>query len=71
LPLEKIKAIAEDADISFPLELFWKIYRKATKKKHSFLYLDTGNEQLRRNFNEKFIINEPDEEDDEDDDNKQ
>jgi hypothetical protein len=59
LPPEKMKEIAKDADISIPFDQFWKIYRKATEKKHSFLYLATSDQQFRRNFSDKFIIKDP------------
>ena len=40
------------------VELFYKLYRKATKHKFGFLYIDTASGEYRRNFNEQFVIKE-------------
>lgn len=61
-PLKKLQEIYADADISIPFELFVTLYRKATKKKFSFLWIDTREEEFRRNFTDKFHLPEPDDE---------
>ena len=48
---EKLQIIFKDADLSIPFELFKKIYKFATMKPFSFLYLDTTKEEFRVNFN--------------------
>ncbi len=65
LPFKKIEEIAKDADVSLPAEQFWKIYLKATKRKYSFLYLATRDDEMRRNFSEQFVIKEEGEDNDE------
>lgn len=63
---KKLEIIYKDSDTSLDYDLFYKIYKKATKKPFSFLFIDTRDDEFRRNFNEKFIINEPLEEEDDD-----
>lgn len=53
---EKIKEIYKDCDTGIPLDLFYSIYQKATKKPYSFMYIDTRTDQFRRNFNEEIMI---------------
>ena len=61
-PEAKLKAIYDDADINIPFEDFQRLYKKATKHKHSFLYIDSERGEFRKNFNQKFIIKPPEEE---------
>jgi hypothetical protein len=61
-PEKKLEIIHKDIDSAVPFELFYKMYRKATKRPYSFLYCDTRSDSFRRNFNEKFIIKYPEEE---------
>lgn len=56
MPLEKLKEIHRDADVSLSLEDFTKIYVVATREPYSFLYIDTRNEHFRKNFNTKIIL---------------
>ncbi len=61
-PEDKLALIYKDCDSSIPFDMFFKIYKKATVKPHSFLYIDTRSDEFRRNFDCKFIINEPENE---------
>ena len=58
MPDDKLQHIYKMADISIPFELFVQIYKKATEKMYSFLYIDTQKEIFRRNFNCIFRIPE-------------
>lgn len=55
---KKLMEIYKDCDSGLPFETFCKIYKKATKKPFSFLYIDTLSDSYRRNFHEQFIFNE-------------
>lgn len=59
LPESKLKQIYQDTDVSIPFDMFCKLYRKATKHKFSFLYIDIRNDSYRRCFNEQFEFREP------------
>src|SRR5436309_533705 len=59
-PEDKMKAIFTDCDTGVDFDLFYKIYKKSTKHKHSLMYIDTGNDAFRRNFNQKFLIHHED-----------
>ena len=61
-PIKKMQEIYKDCDSGIPFELFLKIYQKATKKPHSFMYIDSRSDQFRRNFNEQFLISNDEEE---------
>lgn len=50
LPDEKLQMLHDRLDLTLPEEEFVELYDKATSKKYSFLYIDTNNEQYRRNF---------------------
>jgi hypothetical protein len=56
IPLERLEIIYPELDLSIPYATFLKCYQYATKDKYNFLYVDTRDEQLRKNFNQKFII---------------
>jgi len=56
MPEEKLEKIYSDADIAIPYELFRKIYKKATSKPYSFLYIDAKEDTFRVNFNTKVNI---------------
>lgn len=60
-PEKKMQEVYRDTDSSIGFELFYKIYRKATKKPYSFLYIDTRADQFRVNFNKQIIITYPEE----------
>jgi hypothetical protein len=55
-PDKKLTEIYRDCDSGVPFDTFLQMYKKATKKPHSFLYIDTRNDSFRRNFDSKFII---------------
>ena len=56
-PEDKVALIYKDCDSSVPFPLFYKIYRKATKRPHSFMYIDTRSDKFRSNFDSEFILN--------------
>ncbi len=62
-PDDKLALIYKDCDSSVPFETFLKIYRKSTKRPHSFMYIDTRSDSFRRNFDCKFILGPESEED--------
>ena len=49
-PEKKLVEIHRDANISIPIEEFWKVYKFATEKPFSFLYVDCTTGEFRRNF---------------------
>jgi len=51
-PQKKLEEIHRDANISIPIEEFWRVYKFATEKPFSFLYVDCTTGEFRRNFNE-------------------
>lgn len=53
---EKLELMHTRMDLSIPLELFIDMYKHATQKKYSFLYVDTVNEKYRVNFNREFNV---------------
>jgi Poxvirus A32 protein len=59
IPEDKLKSIKEDLNLSISLDEFLGIYDIATKEKYNFLYIgrSQAEEEYRKNFNEKFIIN--------------
>ena len=60
-PEKKMQEIHRDCDSGLPFDLFYKIYKKATKKPFSFMYIDTRSDSYRRNFDQQFIIREEEE----------
>jgi hypothetical protein len=50
-PMKKIEEIHRDADISIPLDEFYRVYKFATEEPYSFLYVDSASGEFRRNFN--------------------
>ena len=54
--IEKLEQIYMNADLSISLEEFISVYRFATLKPFSFLYIDTRNNQYRINFNKEIKI---------------
>lgn len=69
-PKEKLEKMYSDCDSGIPFDLFYEIYKKATKVKHSFMYVDTTSDTFRCNFNHQFIINHDDSDNDEETPNK-
>lgn len=56
LPVEKLKSIYEDLNLSIEFDDFLNKYNKATEEKYNFLYIGRSEqeEEFRKNFNEKF-----------------
>lgn len=54
--VEKLEQIYRNADLSLPFEEFVSVYRFATLKPFSFLYIDTRNNQYRVNFNKEIEL---------------
>lgn len=54
-PKKKLDEIYRDADVNVDVEEFYDIYKFATEKEYSFLYIDSKTSEFRRNFN--FAIN--------------
>ena len=53
---EKLKIIYKDSDLSIPFELFYKLYKFATRRPFNFFYIDTTSEDYRIGFNKRFTI---------------
>jgi len=49
-PKDKLQEIHKELDLSLTFDEFYKIYKYATIKRFSFLYIDVVNEIYRRNF---------------------
>ena len=56
LTYEKLCKVKDDADLSIDIDKLEAIYRSATERPFSFLYIDTRLEQYRRNFNERYNV---------------
>lgn len=50
IPLDKIKKLHEDTQLSTEYPIFEKLYLKATEQPHNFLYIDVRREQFKFNF---------------------
>jgi hypothetical protein len=55
-PEDKLELIHKYADMSIEFEQFYDIYKDATEEKYNFLYIDTNNDILRKNFNAVYKI---------------
>ena len=53
---DKIALFYKDCDSSIPFQNFYQIYKKATQKPYSFLYIDSRSDSFRSNFNQQFFI---------------
>lgn len=53
--VEKLEMLHQRTDLSVSFNKFMEMYKTATEKKFSFLYVDTVNEVYRKNFNERFL----------------
>ena len=53
-PERKLTEIYKDCDSGLPFDTFYKLYKKATKKPYSFLYI--GSDSYRCNFDKQFIL---------------
>jgi hypothetical protein len=49
---KKIDEICRDVDVHVPRDEFYELYKFATEKPFSFLYVDVRGGTFRRNFNE-------------------
>jgi hypothetical protein len=54
---EKLKEIYTDISTPISIEEFYKVYNYCTKDKFNFLYCDLINDEFRKNFNQKIMIN--------------
>jgi len=54
---EKLELIHRSLDLGISYEDFKKLYDYAVEEPYSFLYIDIRDDQYRKNFNEKLIIN--------------
>ena len=53
--IEKLEQIYRNADLSVSFEEFLEMYRFATLRPFSFLYIDARNNQYRVNFNKQIL----------------
>ena len=53
---DKLEDIHRHLDLSIEFPEFLKIYRYATEKPYSFLYVDVRNDKFRKNFNEEIFF---------------
>jgi len=60
-PEKKMQEIYKDCDSSVPFDVFYSVYKKATKKPYSFMYIDSRSDKFRCNFDKEFIIDHDDE----------
>jgi hypothetical protein len=51
----KVKEIYKDADSSIPFEKFYAMYKQATEKPYSFMWIDTRTDTIRQNFSHLFL----------------
>ncbi len=53
---EKLETLYKDLDISIDYDKFYKLYKFATEKPYSFLYIDTRREKFREGFSNELTI---------------
>ena len=53
---KKLEEIYKNCDIGIDLPEFLDVYKDATEKLYSFLYIDSRNNTFRRNFDREFIL---------------
>lgn len=53
----KLENIHEELDLSLPFYKFKEMYQNATSEKYGFLYVDIINEEYRKCFNKKYMLN--------------
>ena len=51
-----LERIRSDGGLPVSIETLMKMYKEATKKRYSFLYIDCDNQQFRINFDRKFNV---------------
>lgn len=56
LNLEKLEIVYKDADIGIPFKQFLQVYKEATQKPYSFLYIDTRTDAYRSCFDTQITI---------------
>ena len=61
--IDKIKYIHAQVDMSISFPTLVKLYKDATAQKYNFLWVETASENMRKNFNEQYDVD--DQEDDE------
>lgn len=54
---DKLEQFYKHADLSIDLDVFRKIYKNSTEEKYNFLYIDSNNQEFRKNFNKSYNIN--------------
>lgn len=54
---EKLEKLRTDGDLSVEFNTFDKLYTHATGDKYGFLYIDTRNDQFRKNFDKMYVVN--------------
>ena len=54
--LEKLKEVHKDADVGVKFDNFLEIYKYATMRPYSFLYIDTRDDSFRSNFDNQLIM---------------
>lgn len=64
---EKVEKLRVEADLPLSEEAFWRVYKHATQKPYSFLYVGTRNGQFRRNFDIELQLETPPEDSDAED----
>ncbi len=53
---QKLKELYKDCDSSIPFDTFYAMYKEATEKPFSFMYIDCRNDRIRQNFDKEYII---------------
>ncbi len=53
---QKLKEVYKDCDSSIPFDTFYRMYKEATIKPYSFMYIDCRNDTIRQNFDHEFVI---------------
>jgi len=53
---EKLEKIKSDGDLAIDIDKLEAIYKSATSAPYGFLYIDTRNEQYRRNFTDRYNV---------------
>ena len=53
---EKLEIAHKDADVGIPFKQFQEVYKEATQKPYSFLYIDTRTDTYRSNFDRQITV---------------
>ena len=54
--IEKLREVHKDADVGVKFDNFLEIYKYATMRPYSFLYIDTRDDSFRSNFDNQLIM---------------